>query len=117
MGLGMSGAIAFSEHRTLAQITPDATLGGEASVVTPGVDVGGQAADQIDGGATRGINLFHSFEQFNVGEGQRVYFANPTGIENILTRVTGTNSSNILGTLGVAGGNANLFLINALSSL
>ncbi|NEQ15589.1 MAG: filamentous hemagglutinin N-terminal domain-containing protein, partial [Moorea sp. SIO3E2] len=37
--------------------------------------------------------------------------ANPAGIENILSRVTGGNVSNILGTLGVLG-NANLFLIN-----
>jgi filamentous hemagglutinin family protein len=69
-------------------------------------------ADQIDGGATRGANLFHSFREFNVGEGRSAYFSNPAGIENILTRVTGTNPSNILGTLGVTGGNANLFLIN-----
>jgi filamentous hemagglutinin family protein len=46
-----------------------------------------------------------------VGEGRGTYFANPIGIENILTRVTGGNSSNILGKLGVLGG-ANLFLLN-----
>lgn len=40
-----------------------------------------------------------------------MYFANPAAITNILTRVTGRNPSNILGTLGVEGG-ANLFLIN-----
>jgi filamentous hemagglutinin family protein len=68
--------------------------------------------EQIDGGATRGANLFHSFQEFNVGEGRSAYFTNPAGIENILTRVTGANPSNILGTLGVSGGNANLFLIN-----
>ncbi|MBD1806169.1 filamentous hemagglutinin N-terminal domain-containing protein [Microcoleus sp. FACHB-SPT15] len=110
--LTISGVLTSGADRTLAQITPDATLGAEGSVVTPGVDVGGQAADRIDGGATRGINLFHSFFEFNVGEGQRVYFANPVGIENILTRVTGTNASNILGTLGLTGGTTNLFLIN-----
>ncbi len=115
--LGVVGFLTISgltsgANRTLAQITPDATLGAEGSVVTPGVDIGGQAADRIDGGATRGINLFHSFFEFNVGERQQVYFANPTGIENILTRVTGTNASNILGTLGVTGGNAKLFVMN-----
>ncbi|MFN6479723.1 S-layer family protein [Nostoc sp. DedQUE07] len=99
------------ENHALAQITPDGTLGNNSSKVTPNVNIKGSAADRIDGGAIRGTNLFHSFQEFNVGELQRVYFANPTGISNILTRVTGSNISNILGTLGV-NGNANLFLIN-----
>ncbi|MEH2257529.1 S-layer family protein [Nostoc sp.] len=99
------------ENHALAQIIPDGTLGNNSSKITPNVDIKGSAADRIDGGATRGANLFHSFQEFNVGESKRVYFANPTGISNILTRVTGSNISNILGTLGVNGG-ANLFLIN-----
>ncbi len=94
-----------------AQITPDNTLGNESSRVLPDTTVRGAAGTLIDGGATRGVNLFHSFSQFNVGNGERVYFANPTGINNILTRVTGNNASNIFGTLGVDG-NANLFLLN-----
>ena len=108
---GMSGAMALFTTPALAQITPDATLGTERSVVTPNVEIRGLPAERIDGGAVRGANLFHSFRDFNVGNGQRVYFANPTGIENIFSRVTGTNSSDILGTLGVDGG-ANLFLLN-----
>lgn len=95
-----------------AQITPDNTLGNESSRVLPDTTVRGAAGTLIDGGATRGVNLFHSFSQFNVGNGERVYFANPTGINNILTRVTGNNASNIFGTLGVDG-NANLFLLNS----
>ncbi|TAE59741.1 MAG: filamentous hemagglutinin N-terminal domain-containing protein [Nostocales cyanobacterium] len=90
-----------------AQITPDNTLGTESSVVNRVNEI----KDLINGGATRGGNLFHSFQEFNVGENRSVYFGNPTGIENILTRVTGGNVSNILGTLGVEG-TANLFLIN-----
>jgi filamentous hemagglutinin family protein len=100
--------IASFGNCAFAQIVPDTTLGNESSTVTrvrPTID-------QINGGATRGTNLFHSFQEFNVGEGRSAYFTNPAGIENILTRVTGTNSSNILGTLGISGGNANLFLIN-----
>ena len=104
-------AIALSGNPAVAQITPDATLGTESSVVTPNVNIRGLPGDRIDGGAVRGANLFHSFQEFNVGDGQRVYFANPTGIENILSRITGNNLSNILGTLGVDGG-ANLFLLN-----
>lgn len=103
--------INLSSHPAAAQITPDSTLGSESSIVTPNINVKGSPADLINGGAIRNTNLFHSFSEFNVGEGQRVYFANPTGIDNILTRVTGSNASNILGLLGV-NGTANLFLIN-----
>jgi filamentous hemagglutinin family protein len=107
----VGSTLIFVGNRTLAQITPDGTLGAESSRVTPHAEVKGQPADLIEGGAERGANLFHSFSEFNVGEFQRVYFANPAGIENILSRVTGTNPSNILGTLGVDGA-ANLFLLN-----
>ncbi|NEO37289.1 MAG: filamentous hemagglutinin N-terminal domain-containing protein [Moorea sp. SIOASIH] len=95
----------------LGQITPDNTLGNESSVVTPNVNVNGALADLIEGGAIRDSNLFHSFSDFNVGEFGRVYFGLPAGVANILSRVTGANVSNILGTLGVLG-NANLFVIN-----
>ena len=105
--LAIGGAIITSLGNCAnAQITPDNTLGNENSNVTSTGSV-----DQIEGGATRGANLFHSFEEFNVDEGGAAYFTNPAGIENILSRVTGSNPSEILGTLGVLG-NANLFLIN-----
>lgn len=90
-----------------AQIVPDGTLGAERSRVTPI----NPTTERIDGGAIRGTNLFHSFQEFSIGEGRGAYFANPTGIENILSRVTGRNPSNIFGTLGVLG-NANLYLLN-----
>lgn len=94
-----------------SQVVPDNTLGTEGSIVTPNVEINGLNSAQIDGGAIKGTNLFHSFQDFNVGEGKGVYFTNPQGIENILGRVTGANRSEILGTLGVLG-NANLFLLN-----
>ena len=101
-------------NQTLAQqsnIVPDNTLGVENSRLNRDVLINGINADTIDGGATRNSNLFHSFSEFNINDGQTVYFLNPAGIENILTRVTGGNASNIFGTLGVDGA-ANLFLIN-----
>ncbi|RQH21807.1 filamentous hemagglutinin N-terminal domain-containing protein [Okeania hirsuta] len=99
----------FSNWKTQAnaQIVPDNTLGEESSVVNS-ID---ELKDQIEGGAIRGSNLFHSFQEFNIREGRSVYFINPNGIENILTRITGNNPSSILGKLGVDGG-ANLFLVN-----
>lgn len=65
----------------------------------------------IGGGLQQGENLFHSFERFNVEAGATVLFQDP-GVSNILGRVTGNQASEILGTLGVSGGDANLFLIN-----
>jgi filamentous hemagglutinin family protein len=88
---------------TLAQVIPDGS--------TP-TDIGScKGRCTIAGGTTRGTNLFHSFQQFDVGRGQEVRFISPNGIENIFSRVTGRNSSHIQGTLGVEGG-ANLFLLN-----
>ncbi|UBF30427.1 filamentous hemagglutinin N-terminal domain-containing protein (plasmid) [Kovacikia minuta CCNUW1] len=92
----------------IAQLTPD-TASDRNLGTTVERSTGG--TDRITGGARRGANLFHSFSEFNINLGQRVYFANPTGVENILSRVTGQNASTILGTLGVEGG-ANLFLLN-----
>jgi filamentous hemagglutinin family protein len=65
----------------------------------------------IEGGLRQGNNLFHSFERFNVDAGTTVLFQDP-GVINILSRVTGNDLSEILGTLGVSGGDANLFLMN-----
>jgi filamentous hemagglutinin family protein len=111
--LVVGGAIAFSGNCAFAQgnIVRDSTLGAESSVVTPNVDINGIKSDRIDGGAIRGSNLFHSFQEFNIEQAGGAYFTNPTGIENILSRVTGGNRSEIFGKLGVLG-NANLFLIN-----
>lgn len=87
----------------LAQTVPDNTLGSENSTVNQNVTIGDRGAfpegnrlvDLIEGGAIKGNNLFHSFAEFNVGDGSAVYFANPDGIANILTRVTGNNLSEI----------------------
>ena len=111
LAIGVSSAILGRSDRALAQITPDSNLGTESSRVTPNVVIKGLPSDQIDGGAIRGANLFHSFQQFNIGEGRGAYFTNPAGIENILSRVTGSSRSDILGRLGVLG-SSNLFLIN-----
>ena len=101
-----------------AQLVPDGTLGSERSTVTEDT-IRGTPSDRISGGAARGRNLFHSFGEFNVETGRGAYFNNPAGVENIFSRVTGGNPSQIDGRLGViqAGsidvlGNANLFLIN-----
>lgn len=70
--------IAVSIHPTFAQLIPDNTQGIDQSQVIP-INTNN---DRIEGGAARGANLFHSFQDFNVGVGRDVYFANPQGITN-----------------------------------
>ena len=90
----------------IAQVAPDQTLPvGERSQVS------GDRKSQINGGTIRGNNLFHSFQQFSIPTGGSAAFNNPANITNILTRVTGSNISNIDGLIR-ANGTANLFLIN-----
>ena len=92
-----------------SEIVPDSSLGDRQTQVT--TDPQNADIENIEGGATRGKNLFHSFSEFNVSSGQIANFVNSSEIENIFSRVTGNNPSNILGQLK-ASGDANLFLLN-----
>ncbi|MBD0312793.1 MAG: filamentous hemagglutinin N-terminal domain-containing protein, partial [Microcoleus sp. T3-bin5] len=106
----LSGYFCLFPSGAIAQIIPDSSLGQESSR-TVADTINNLPSDLIAGGAARGSSLFHSFGEFNIGEGRAAYFENPSGITNIFSRVTGGNPSNILGNLGVLGP-ANLFLIN-----
>ncbi|MEM6613994.1 MAG: filamentous hemagglutinin N-terminal domain-containing protein [Cyanobacteria bacterium P01_C01_bin.72] len=85
------------------QITPDGSLS---------TKVGQQGnVSEITGGEQAGGNLFHSFQDFSVPTGNEAFFNNGLDIDNILSRVTGGNISDIDGLIR-ANGTANLFLIN-----
>jgi hypothetical protein len=81
--------------RLLAQIVADNTLGAERSVVTPNVFIRGIPSDRIDGGATRGANLFHSFQEFNVGEGRGAYVA--TAISQTRLELDSVGNDSLIG--------------------
>lgn len=116
--LGILLGTTVLEYPAIAQleIIPD---------TAPGRNLGTQVQrngvlDLVTGGTRpqNGANLFHSFQEFNVQEGRGVYFASPEGVQNILSRVTGSDRSDILGTLGTFRGDSarvpgvDLFLIN-----
>ncbi|MGA1411738.1 MAG: filamentous hemagglutinin N-terminal domain-containing protein, partial [Prochlorotrichaceae cyanobacterium] len=68
----------------------------------------------ISGGSLSvdGENLFHSFEQFGLSQGQVANFLANPNIRNILSRVMGGDASVIDGLLQVTGGTPNLYLMN-----
>ena len=57
--------LALLPSTAVAQINSYSSLGAESSVVESSGD-----RDTISGGATRDANLFHSFQEFNVGAGR-----------------------------------------------
>ncbi|AFY80863.1 filamentous hemagglutinin N-terminal domain-containing protein [Oscillatoria acuminata] len=88
-----------------AQILPDASLANPSAVTTEGT------IQRITGGTEIGGSLFHSFQEFSLMTGNTAFFDNSLTVENILTRVTGLNPSQIDGIIR-ANGSANLYLIN-----
>jgi filamentous hemagglutinin family protein len=129
-----NGQHSLAQVSTTISSTP-AGVGGLHTVVTPSsVPENICGANCVITGGTRpggGVNLFHSFGQFNIGAGDIATFQNGISFDingnalaaglptsNILARVTGTSGNNptlssIYGTIQTSGfGNANLFLMN-----
>ncbi len=90
-------------EQAIAQVIPDNTVG--TQVTQTG------AVFAINNGTRSGNNLFHSFSQFSVPINGSAIFNNAPDVQNIFSRVTGSQLSNIDGILKTQG-SANLFLMN-----
>jgi len=92
-----------------AEVVLDGSMG-TAGELLP--DATGLVAIEADVGSIRGNNLFHSFDRFNIDNGETASFRGPDSINNIIARVTGNRYSLIDGTLQTTISDASLFLLN-----
>lgn len=91
-----------------AAVIRDGTIGPDGSVQPVGPDF--EIPEHF--GALNGTNLFHSFQEFSLGQDQSATFTGTRPIDNIIGRVTGGNASNIDGLLRSTVPGANLYLMN-----
>lgn len=91
---------------TRAQISTDGTVGPSLNLDGPNYQI------TSDWGQPQGGNLFHSFQEFNLKNFESATFSGEINIQNIISRVTGGNPSNINGTLRSTLPNADMYFIN-----
>lgn len=95
-----------TSNQISAQIVTDGSTG--AQVTLNGQDV----TIEESLGTRAGSNLFHSFDAFNISTGGSATFIGRPDIQNVISRVTGGEVSNIQGTLRSDVGNADFYFIN-----
>ncbi|MDM8552375.1 CHAT domain-containing protein [Desulfobacterales bacterium HSG2] len=98
----------FILPRVSAQVTLDGTIGpmGNMSLPGPHYDIRAEYGEQA------GPNLFHSFQTFDINTGESATFKGPGSVRNIISRITGGNTSLIDGTLRSVIPGADLYLLN-----
>jgi filamentous hemagglutinin family protein len=107
LAAALLGASALAApFQVAAEVATDGTLGRRVRLTGPEVEVGAEL------GRVAGRNLFHSFERFGVEAGGRVTFTGPSGLDNVVSRVTGGEASRIDGTLTSRVPGAAVWLVN-----
>src|SRR5689334_2117306 len=89
-----------------AEVSTDGTLGRKVTLGGRNVTVG------ADLGQVRGKNLFQSFQRFDIPSKGRVIFTGPSGLDNVISRVTGGKPSAIDGTLASKVPGADYYFVN-----
>ncbi|MFK5971192.1 MAG: filamentous hemagglutinin N-terminal domain-containing protein [Candidatus Marithrix sp.] len=89
-----------------AEVITDGTLGQKINL--PGSDF--QITSDL--GQQHGGNLFHSFQDFNLNSLESATFSGSNNVQNIISRVTGGNPSNIDGLIRSTIPNADFYFLN-----
>ncbi|MDM8557839.1 filamentous hemagglutinin N-terminal domain-containing protein [Candidatus Parabeggiatoa sp. HSG14] len=89
-----------------AEIITDGSIGSRANLSGPDYLIGADLGHQMGG------NLFHSFQDFNLNSLESATFSGPNSVQNILSRVTGGNPSNIDGLIRSTIPNADMYFLN-----
>ena len=89
-----------------AEVITDGSLGAAGALPGP--------AFQIPAGLGKkaGANLFHSFSQFNLANGESATFSGPADVRHVFARVTGGSASSIDGLLRSTIPGANFYFLN-----
>lgn len=98
--LVLSAPVFASGIATDGTLGPAVTLGGPGYIIDQSL------------GARRGGNLFHSFREFSIANGESATFTGDPDLENVISRVTGGGRSQIDGLLRSQVGQANFYLVN-----
>jgi len=102
----VSGVVMCFPLRGRADVVTDGSVGHNQSLSGPDFVI----PDTL--GITTGTNLFHSFQKFGITQDQSATFTGPDTINNVISRVTGGEISNIDGLLRSEVGQADFFFIN-----
>jgi len=89
-----------------AEVVLDGTLGHRGALEGPHYAIGAELGSQHGG------NLFHSFSDFNINTGESATFSGPYTVKNVISRITGGNSSHINGVLSSTIPNADMYFLN-----
>jgi len=98
--------IYFLAFNINGEIVTDGTLGQQINLL--GTDF--QITPNL--GQQHGSNLFHSFQDFNLNSSESAIFSGPNSVQNVISRVTGGNLSNIDGLIRSTIPNANMYFLN-----
>ena len=89
-----------------AEVITDGTLGQQINLPGPDFQI------EANLGQQHGGNLFHSFQNFNLNSLESTTFSGPNNIQNVISRVTGGNPSNIDGVIRSTIPNSDMYFLN-----